>query len=298
MQMTDPTLVDFGASLTQLIEATLTKKSEELLRREELVLEREHKVEAMMKNNHSKGHIELRVGNKVYHTTTDILLSVKDTYFYGLLHPEFTKDEKPLFIARDGKVFKYILEYLTYGQIFSRIPDDGTFELLVEDAQFYLLSELSKQLKTQAKQASGQKPFGHTTWLRVGCTGSFRFGGNIPWNQPTRVPASHFKHKGDTITILKAGLYHIFLRYEFVCSTHGQGSANMDILVNGAAVARLYHGVANGYYDGRSFEHLQEFKQNDRIQIKYHSNSNGNANGDSLGTSLTILCLSAEDNDL
>jgi len=294
-------LDDFGSSLQQLIQKTLEQKSNELKEREECVSLREQKVDTIMKNNHIKGRVELRVGSLIFHTTADILLSRPGSYFHGLLNIKFREgSEQALFIARDGESFKFVLEYLTYGKLFSIPTDLGTAEKLCADADFYLLPELYK-LAGEAKEQLLKFPLqrnpdqhGAMIWMRVASSAACGNGGYINWNSSVVVPPSHFSHSGNTTTIQRAGLYHIFLRYEFACSTNGQGAANVDLYIDGAVVARSYHGKADGYYDGRSLEHLDNLKKGAKIQVLYRSNSNCNNNADALATTLTILCLSSE----
>lgn len=130
--------------------------------------------------------------------------------------------------------------------------------------------------------------------MRVASSRAINRSSAIYWDSATNVPPSHFTHTGSTITIEQSDLYHIYISYEQCCSTHGQGSANLDLKVNGNAVARMYHGQASAYYDGRSLEHLTLLNKGDTIEAWYFSNTNGNPNADSLGTSLTILCLSSQ----
>jgi len=267
----------------------LAKKTLELSQREEAVKIREEKVQHFMKIEPMKNRIQLQVGSVTYHTTASILLSVKDSYFHGLLNPKFREDDAGLFIPRDGEVFRYVLEYLTYGKLCSQIEDEGVLAKLSIDSDFYMLPELHKQISEIQKPEKTVDPI----WMQVGQAGAWGNGSFIAWNQPKVVPATHFGHAGDTITIKRAGLYHVFIRYEFTCSTNGKGSANVDLYVNSAVVARLYHGENHGYHDGRTLEHLQPFNDGDTIRVKYHSNSNGGQNGDALATSLTILCLSS-----
>jgi len=233
------------------------------------------------------------VGSGTFHTTPDILLSQKDSYFHGLLSPHFrdaqTEPNEPLFIARDGESFKYVLEFLTYGQIFTKLPDDGSLDKLMADADFYLLDKLKEHLKTLPARG-GTAELG--LYCRVGSRAPVANGANITWNVPDRVPGTRFLVQNDTVTVLQNGLYHIFCRYQNTTSTHGQGAANLDMMINGVAVARSYHGAANGYHDGHQVIHLTELEAQSTVQCRYFSNSNGNQISDPLGTNLTILKLS------
>jgi len=295
---------DFGVNLQKLIEQSLANKTEELKKREQIVTAREEKVDFILKNNHLKGHISIQVGSTLYHTTTDILTSVPDSYFSGLLNPKFLEankieyerkeglnilEKRPLFIARDGEVFKYVLEYLTYGKLFS-LPDEANFEKLCIDAEFYLLPELSKQLLEMKKNI-----LTHTKklpWLKISSSLVTQNGTDINWNNAQNIDRNTFSHAGNTTTILKAGLYHIFVRYSYQCSTHGTGSANIDLYISNAVVARSFHGSNTSYMDSRSIEHLAPLNVNDTIRVRYFSNSN--SLNDQFATTLTIICLSQE----
>jgi len=151
-----------------------------------------------------------------------------------------------------------------------------------------MLPPLAKQLKSTRVEHSKEKK--DKILLRLQSTATASNGSWFNWNQQITVPPSHFAHNGsNTTTILTAGIYQIVVRYVVTCSTHGNGSANIDLYVSGTVVARLYHGDANGYQKSNTLTEILPLKVNDTIMIKYISNSNGVA--DQLGNTLTIMLI-------
>jgi len=116
------TLGDFGTGLQKLIDETVKTKMNEIDEREKALIEREKKMQQFFESNHTKGQIRIRVGDRLFYTTSDVLLSQKDSYFSGLLNPQFAKPEDGIFfIAREAAVFEFVLEYLLYGQLVSNL---------------------------------------------------------------------------------------------------------------------------------------------------------------------------------
>ncbi|KAK3239389.1 hypothetical protein CYMTET_50684 [Cymbomonas tetramitiformis] len=173
-------LNSFKSQLDELISGTLEERCRELDERERNVQKREETITSVFESLKHATHegISIVVGNTVYNTTRAILLSKSDSFFQGFLHagakPLSGSSSKPLsqqwlmlckehsqeelnddnsssdeklFIARDGEIFHYVLEYLTYGDVFSPIPDKGTLCKLKKDAEFYRLPELSRLLE-------------------------------------------------------------------------------------------------------------------------------------------------------
>jgi len=262
-----------------------------LVERERIVAEREKKVDHILANISTKGIVKLQVGQLIYYTRADTLLREKESFFTGLLNPELRSEkdkDQPLFIDRDGEIFKYVLEYLTYGKLVSIIDNLGVFQKLLLDAEYYVLPGLIEQLKDYNTLNCKGKII--NIFLRVQSSINTSNGSYINWNIATAVPTSHFQHNGSTITIKQTGLYQIIIRYALQCSSNGlSGDANIDLYVSNQVVARVYHGQNDGYCQSRSLIEILPLQANDTIMVMYRSNSNGIA--DQLGNSMTILLL-------
>jgi len=242
--------------------------------------------------------VKLRVGEREFFTTESILSSVKDSFFCGMLNPNFgksqaairakssqSKEEKKdnapsssldqddtettseFFIPRDGNVFAYVLEFLTYKDIFSPVTDAGMLRKLAIDADFYLLPNLVEKVKA----LTGDRKEAKVPTIPIvkvastaGCTNGSYWNWNITEVPPT---ATHFTVSGQTITINKNGTYHVMIR------TAGAGSSNgyyMALYVNGSDVARCYNCDGNGYYISWEINEIFSFKATDRLQV-YHT---------------------------
>jgi len=106
----------------------------------------------------SKGFIKLRVGNELFITKASVLNSVKDTFFQGLLNHETERiNDDEYFIPRDNVSFRYVLEFLSYGKLLSQITDIGVLQKLVDDADYYLISNLKDAAMQQIKKIYQQR---------------------------------------------------------------------------------------------------------------------------------------------
>ncbi len=159
----DTVLSSFALNIQKVLEEAIATKSKELDEREKIVAKREKIVDHILENDNTKGQVTIQVGNQEFITTAGILKSVKDSFFCGLLNPQFASGESKnhFFIPRDPKIFEYVLEYLTYGTLFSEVPTDGLLLKLAADADFYLLPDLKKQVEMRIKQKSDSSPRGN-----------------------------------------------------------------------------------------------------------------------------------------
>jgi hypothetical protein len=281
---------DFGQGLQQLIEKTLAGKTEELKKREEDVAERERRIESV-KQNVRKGYCELRVGNTVFHTTCETLTSVHDSYFTsGLLDTSMIKEGKltePIFIDRDGDVFKFVLEYLQYGEIYSPIPNDGFLRKLQADAKYYLLPELVEQLTSARVQKSES---GGPVYLSLSSQQACANQQYVVWGGANRrvIPSSHFTIAGNNkITFVKSGVYQVHVRLAQTNSTNAQ---HLGILLDGVEVAQCVQSDANSHQNTAQITEILEINAGSYIQVRCGANSNSSANP--LQTRLFILVLS------
>ncbi|KAJ3193144.1 EF-hand domain-containing protein 1 [Irineochytrium annulatum] len=132
------------------VQKEFAARSEELSRREEAVTAREERVKDFWSNDLSKCvPIVLRVGDRIFHTTRDVLLAQPDSFFSGLLSDKFKQKQgdEPYFIPRDGDAFAFVLKFLTYGEAALKKIDKQMKAMLLLDADFYALSTLKDQLE-------------------------------------------------------------------------------------------------------------------------------------------------------
>eukprot|EP00298_Acanthocystis_sp_HF-20_P019962 c24488_g1_i1.p1 GENE.c24488_g1_i1~~c24488_g1_i1.p1 ORF type:complete len:360 (-),score=93.45 c24488_g1_i1:13-1092(-) len=175
----------FQEGVMQVIEGAVRKKTAALDLKEKELKVREEKVDKVLKNVSTKGKVVLQVGNVQFHTTTKILLKVEDSFFHALLNPNLSEEDdesieenqstqkkliekgnesaqkkfiendnestQEKFIARDGNIFHYVLEYLTYDKLVTKISDENILRKLILDAEFYLLPELQQEAEEMLK---------------------------------------------------------------------------------------------------------------------------------------------------
>lgn len=310
---------DVVQALTKALDAKgkeLDSREQKLDDREKKIKEREDNLDRIFTNHCGKQRVTVQVGNTCFDTTYDILLSCPDSYFHAFQCTEKKKilEQPPetVFIPRNPASFGYVLEYLTYGELYSELSDKGLLNILLADAKFYGLPGLAKSVESylassQEKNQDINKALKDMEskvallsgtisarnlplYLKAAAQGSFSNGQWINWNSQTVPLASHLQYDGaSTYTVLKRCLIQLTIRYTATCSTNGNGAANVNLLVNGVAVARCYHGQSVGYQESREMQDLREYNANDRIQFQYYSNSN--TVNDVLGTTLTMIVL-------
>jgi len=174
----------FGAQLETLLKKTVAGKEKELDDREAAVSQREAKVHGFLNAQHSADKVVVRVGQRTFQTTRATLLRVPESYFHGMLSPEFQQEaDGTYFIDRDGDSFQYVLEFLVYGELFSRIAERGTLKKLEMDADFYCLPKLLDQVQQQL----GSQPVLHNVavWRSSRSVGHGAF---QPWEMEEIAP--------------------------------------------------------------------------------------------------------------
>ena len=364
-------IASFSQDVYQALTKALDAKGKELDARENSLNTREEKLKAredyfnkIFTNHNGKQRVIVQVGNSSFETTYDILLSCPDSYFHVFQwtpEKELVKSPDRVFIARNPTSFGYVLEYLTYGELYSDLLDKGLLNMMIADAKFYGLPKLAQKVQdrldsllvlevkseqrllaleeaslkyderieelsakvddicetqenhslkidnaeketTKALKGVNSKvttlssncdkilaqhpPLYH----KVAAVSQFSNGQYINWNSPLLDLTSHLQYDGSSAyTIRKKCLLQLTVRYIATCSTNGNGAANVNLLVNGTAVARCYHGQSGGYQESREMHDIREYNVNDKIQFQYYSNQP--TVNDALGTTLTIMVL-------
>ncbi|KAJ3176686.1 EF-hand domain-containing protein 1 [Irineochytrium annulatum] len=128
------------------VEAEFAIRLEELVKREEAVAAREESAKAFWANDLRVDPVVLRVGDRLFHTSRDVLLSQADSFFSGLLSDNFKKNEgEPFFIPREAGVFEHVLSFLIYGEVLMPLTDLMRRKV-IKDAEFYGLTALVQAL--------------------------------------------------------------------------------------------------------------------------------------------------------
>ncbi|XP_068727105.1 uncharacterized protein [Montipora capricornis] len=167
---------------------------------------------------HFGSKVKLNVGGKIYSTTLDTLRKDPDSMlcamFSGRHELKPDAEDGAYFIDRDGKLFRYILNYLRDGNVY--LPDEKiTQQELLKEAKFYqvqgiidLLEEKSSPpmfdssviLKNE-REISVIK-----SWLGPGARCSLLFRASIHGTSPAK-----FHHrcdnKGATLLVINTGVY-------------------------------------------------------------------------------------------
>lgn len=247
--------------------------------------EREKKVDHILKNDHLPDKVTIRVGDRLFYTTSTILISTeKENYFHGLFTSKFKKPEDGIyFLARDPKCFEYVLEFLTYGSLVSEIGDRNLLKKLAIDADFYLLPELKEQAQKQLDSIPNLIPnLKDQTQCVVAkfqngsCSGS---GAYWSWNSTVLINNQYFQlrtqnYNNDTVTVLRKGTYLISIRV----GVQTQANTYSSLYINGSDVARSYISCGNAhYYQSPQIIEVFPLNANDKLQV-YSSYTSGPLN--------------------
>eukprot|EP01129_Flabellula_baltica_P004147 TRINITY_DN1417_c0_g1_i1.p1 TRINITY_DN1417_c0_g1~~TRINITY_DN1417_c0_g1_i1.p1 ORF type:complete len:291 (-),score=62.73 TRINITY_DN1417_c0_g1_i1:24-896(-) len=269
----------FLNGLNELIESAVTDRISSLDERERVIEQREEKVDAVLKAFPS-GIVTLNVGGEIFMSSTDILTSIQDTYFCGLLSQNADKVEaqEALFIPRCPVVFRHILDYLTYGEFDEGIQDPFLLKKLVVDADYYLLEELKSKLEAQLELVGEvQGHMGNVRWVSLTCN-NCNPGSGTPYSFEVNSISSQadFGVNGTNVTVLRSGVYQISLKE----SHRNTGNGNYtEVRRNNNVISRAYRADANGYYNTCSFTEIWEFDENDVITVVPTYNTAPPANG-------------------
>jgi hypothetical protein len=101
----------------------------------------------------------LDVGGYKYKTTISTLTKFPHTYFNGLFsgkYPIHKQQDGSIFIDRDGKHFRYLLNFLRNGRIVFPENESDRRELMLE-AEFYLLKDFILAAEVSFESISSPK---------------------------------------------------------------------------------------------------------------------------------------------
>eukprot|EP01117_Protostelium_nocturnum_P018790 TRINITY_DN7928_c0_g1_i1.p1 TRINITY_DN7928_c0_g1~~TRINITY_DN7928_c0_g1_i1.p1 ORF type:complete len:262 (+),score=116.22 TRINITY_DN7928_c0_g1_i1:46-831(+) len=140
----------------------LELKLKDLERRENELKELERKMKE--RSDNAKSTITLNVGGKLFTTSKENLLRVKNTYFSSLLQSENWKPDEDgnYFIDRDPKPFSIILKYLRTGHFNLKNLTNDQLDDLQEELDYYSIdlpedSDPILKLKLDNVMQSGTK---------------------------------------------------------------------------------------------------------------------------------------------
>jgi len=181
-------------------------------RQEKLAIE---EITKTLNEIHFASTIKLNVGGKIYKTTLDTLRKDPDSMlcamFSGRFELKVDEDDGAYFIDRDGKLFRYILNYLRDGEL--RCPDDEAIRKdLLAEAKFYQIQGIVTQLEKQSvfescliiKNETHQSTL--QSWLPPNATCSLLFRASTDGNTPADFHRC-CDNKGPTLALIKSGEY-------------------------------------------------------------------------------------------
>eukprot|EP01091_Cochliopodium_minus_P008789 TRINITY_DN2048_c0_g2_i1.p1 TRINITY_DN2048_c0_g2~~TRINITY_DN2048_c0_g2_i1.p1 ORF type:complete len:286 (+),score=62.15 TRINITY_DN2048_c0_g2_i1:81-938(+) len=229
---------------------------------------REEKVNDILKELDGKKNVKLLVGNRIFYTHQDILTKKEDSYFHGFFNPKFKQENEngEYIIARDGDVFAYVLEYLTYDELLSEIKDVGMLKKLIKDADYYQLKEL-KNIAEKMMENISNKQIGGNNSLAKWQSSSGQNQGYWNWNHEIIKPNEGFYklENGNTVRVLQKGTYMVLIRA--TGSSYGN-SDYIELYINGQnGISRCVNSDANGYQISWEINEIFNFEENTTLQV-------------------------------
>lgn len=101
------------------------------------------------RKNSPNDPVSLNIGGEIYTTTLDTLTRCRDSMLGAMFSgqiPTLRDNRGNIFIDRDGKVFRYILNYLRSG--FLDLPDSfSELKLLRREADFFQIRPLLEEIR-------------------------------------------------------------------------------------------------------------------------------------------------------
>ena len=134
---------DFNKSLLKKIESRgrkIESREKELKRWEEV----HNSVKAKIYTNfiNSNDIIKLDVGGKLFNTSKQTLMSIENTYFYGLLansNKFKTNEEGVFFVDRNPLVFDRVLDFFRTGKLVIKDLTSYMLDMLKDDMDYYCI---------------------------------------------------------------------------------------------------------------------------------------------------------------
>ncbi|XP_078353585.1 uncharacterized protein LOC144638243 isoform X2 [Oculina patagonica] len=162
---------------------------------------------------HFASTIKLNVGGKIYKTTLDTLRKDPDSMlcamFSGRFELKADEEDGAYFIDRDGKLFRYILNYLRNGEL--HCPEDRIRRNeLLEEAKFYQVQGIIDQLEGSIEGSLIIKNKDHhsalISWLPPNTTCSLLYRSSTDGKTPADFHCC-CDNKGPTLVLIKSGEY-------------------------------------------------------------------------------------------
>lgn len=270
-------LARFGEELEVLLRNTVAEKSKEIEAREALVAEREAKTNRFLAAQHSADKVVLRVGQETFYTTRSTLLREPESYFHGMLSEDFKREEDgSFFVDRDATSFRYVLEYLVYGDLLSNVNDPAVLRKLEIDADFYCLPPLLEQVRQ--RQQGGRSCGNLAVWRsdRNASQGTFQ-----AWTVEDIPPdAKLYQRSGDDtkVTVQREGA---FLVEAQLTSGPSNGNYYVALCKNSAEISCSY-GTARHESSSYSFTYtvsaMLRLAAGDEISVRNCTGSQTNNN--------------------
>ncbi|KAJ3194750.1 EF-hand domain-containing protein 1 [Irineochytrium annulatum] len=133
------------AEIQAAVKKEFDSREKELVEREQELSKREARIKGFWTTDNTNcEQVVIRVGQRLFYTSRDVLLSQPDSYFSGLLSDKFKRKDgdEPYFVPRDADSFEEVLRFMVYGRIVSSLSDGMKYRL-ERDAEFYGLPALS-----------------------------------------------------------------------------------------------------------------------------------------------------------
>jgi len=178
--------------------------------------------------------IILNVGGTNFSTTRATLRTESGTFFEKKFRWSNTtcSEDGTFFIDRNPTTFEYILEFLRAGDIIVESRDTDLRLQLLEDAEFFELSEELEVYLRYSALSGIDLSLSEVNWLNKELPGNYKMGGLLFDTSVDGDAASTFHSrcdgKGPTVTLVETSLGVVFGGYTDVSWASGSGSWGWD----------------------------------------------------------------------
>jgi len=179
--------------------------------------------------------IILNVGGTQFSTTLATLRSENGTFFEKMFRNNSTTTcsaDGTFFIDRNPRTFEYILDYIRSGEMVVESADKNLRSQLLEDAEFFELSDALKEYLQFSPIAGIELLLSEVTWLNDALPKGMKLGGLLLDTSKDGDAVSTFHAlcdgEGPTVTIVETTQGVVFGGYTDVSWASGSGSWAQD----------------------------------------------------------------------
>ncbi|KAK3283061.1 hypothetical protein CYMTET_9230 [Cymbomonas tetramitiformis] len=241
--------------------------------------------------------VKVQVGDRQFVTTKDILCTAENSLF-DIKFSERWRDREEeghhqvpapveMFFPRDPEMFKLVLEYLTYDELFSAEELSlSQIRKLEADASFYGLKNLENLAKSLVLRHS------FTPYARFASAKQVLHGTCVSWTQELPGTVDLFLRSADycTLTATRKGVYKVSATVNIV-GHPTSGAVYLALRCQEREVARSYCTSGNGWQNNVNIHDIRHLDKGDTVGVYYNNEAGHGSSTDARCNRISLLWL-------